>query len=170
MAVRVWVLTDGKAGDEQQCLGVAEALGGMIELRRVKPWAPIVWLMPYGPIDPFEAPGRAGSPIAPPFPDVVIGSGRRAVPYMRHVRRASRRRSFTVFLQDPAAGARTADLRGPNVIATLTPPHRFTVARLAAARAAPDPRLAGLPRPRVAVLAGGPSKHYGFAAEDAAQF
>ena len=29
MAVRVWVLTDGKAGDEQQCLGVAEALGGI---------------------------------------------------------------------------------------------------------------------------------------------
>jgi mitochondrial fission protein ELM1 len=52
----------------------------------------------------------------------------------------------------------------------MTPPHRFTAARLAAARAAPDPRLAGLPRPRVAVLAGGPSKHYRFDAEDAAQF
>jgi uncharacterized protein len=179
VAVRVWVLTDGKAGDEQQCLGVAEALGGTVELRRVKPWAPFVWLMPYGPIDPFEAPGRKGSPIAPPFPDVVIASGRRAVPYVRRVRQASRRRSFTVFLKDPVAGARTADLiwvpehdalRGPNVIATMTPPHRFTAARLAAARAAPDPRLAGLPRPRVAVLAGGPSKHYRFDAEDAAQF
>ena len=101
VAVRLWVLTDGKAGDEQQCLGVAEALGGTVELRRVKPWAPFVWLMPYGPIDPFEAPGREGSPIAPPFPDVVIASGRRAVPYVRHVRRASRRRTFTVFLKDP---------------------------------------------------------------------
>ena len=79
--MRLWVLTDGKAGDEQQCLGVAEALGVAAELRRVKPRAPFVWLMPYGPIDPFEAPGRAGSPIAPPFPDVLdrLGPPRRAL-------------------------------------------------------------------------------------------
>ena len=34
---------------------------------------------------------------------------------------------------------------GANVMATLTSPHPFSPARLAAARAAPDPRLAGLP-------------------------
>jgi uncharacterized protein len=177
--LRVWVLTDGKAGDEQQCLGIAETLGAAAEVRRVRPRAPFWWMTPYGPIDPFEAPSRPGSPIAPPFPDVAIASGRRAVPYVRHVRRASRGLSFTVFLKDPVTGPRTADLiwvpehdalRAPNVIATLTPPHRFSADRLAAARAAPDPRLAALPRPRVAVLVGGPSKHYRFHAEDAARF
>jgi mitochondrial fission protein ELM1 len=177
--LRVWVLTDGKAGDEQQCLGVAEALGGTVEIRRVAPRAPFQWMAPYGPIDPSEAPGRPGSPTAPPFPDVLIASGRRAVPYVRHMKRASKGRVFTVFLKDPVTGTRTADLiwvpehdalRGPNVVTTLTPPHRITPERLAAARAAPDPRLAPLPRPRVAVLAGGPSKHYGFDAEDAARF
>jgi hypothetical protein len=176
--LKIWVLTDGKAGDEQQCLGVAEALGGIVEVRRVRPRAPFVWLAPWGLIDPAEAPGRPGSPIAPPFPDVLIASGRRAVPYVRHVKRVSRG-TFTVFLKDPVTGPRTADLiwvpehdrlRGPNVIATLTPPHRVTPERLARERAAPDARLAALPRPRIVVLAGGPSRHYRFDAEDAARF
>ena len=36
----VWVLTDGKAGDEGQCIGVAERLGVVPEIRRVKPRKP----------------------------------------------------------------------------------------------------------------------------------
>src|SRR4051794_41807304 len=112
--------------------------------------------MPWGPIDPREAPARAASPIAPPFPDLLVASGRRAVPYVRAVKRASGGRTFTVFLKDPRTGAGTADLiwvpaydaiHGPNVIRTLTPPHRVSRERLAAARADPDPRLPGLPPP-----------------------
>jgi hypothetical protein len=38
-----WVLTDGKAGDETQCLAVAEALGLAAECRRVAPRAPWSW-------------------------------------------------------------------------------------------------------------------------------
>ena len=75
-----WVLTDGKAGDEQPCIGVAEALGLSPEIRRVAPRPPFSWLMPWGPIDPREAATRAGSPIAPPVPDLVMATGRRAVP------------------------------------------------------------------------------------------
>jgi mitochondrial fission protein ELM1 len=177
-AVRAWVLTDGKAGDELQCLAIGEALGATPEIRRIAPGAPFSWLTPYGPIDPRERPSQPRSPIAPPFPDLVIASGRRAVPYVRKVKRASGGRAFTVFLKDPVTGPRTADLiwvpehdrlRGPNVIATLTPPHRVTPERLAKARADPDPRLIPLPRPRVAILAGGPSKHYPFRGEDSAR-
>jgi uncharacterized protein len=177
--LRAWIVTDGKAGDELQCLAVAEALGVGPEIRRIAPRVPFWWLTPYGPIDFRDRPGRPGSPIAPPFPDLLIGSGRRAVPYVRKVKRASRGRTYTVFLKDPVTGPRTADLiwvpehdklRAPNVVTTLTPPHRVSPARLAGARADPDPRLAPLPRPRVAVLAGGSSKHYPFHAEDAARF
>jgi mitochondrial fission protein ELM1 len=174
-----WILTDGKAGDELQCLGLAEALGFRPEIRRIRPRAPFTWLMPWGPIDPAERPGAAGSPLAPPFPDLLVASGRRAVPYVRHVKRASGGRTFTVFLKDPRTGARTADLiwvsehdslRGDNVIVTLTPPHRISAERLAAARASPDPRLAPLPHPRVAVLAGGDSRHHRFTQADIAHF
>lgn len=171
----VWILTDGKAGDEAQCLGVVEALGLKPELRRVRPRFPFSWLAPRGPIDPADAPGRAGSPIAPPFPDLAVASGRRTVPYLRALKRASGGRTFTVFLKDPRTGLGAADLiwvpehdrlRGPNVIATLTGPHRISAARLAAARLVPDPRLAGLAEPRVAVLVGGDSRHHRFRPDD----
>jgi uncharacterized protein len=173
-----WVLTDGKAGDEQQCLGVAEALSVVPEVRRVAPRAPFSWLMPWGPIDPREAPTRPGSPIAPPFPDLVVASGRRAVPYVKAVKGVSGGRTFTVILKDPRTGSSAADLiwvpehdrlRGPNVITTLTSPHRVSAERLAAARASPDPRLAGLPAPRIAVLAGGDSRHHRFTEGDIAR-
>lgn len=185
-----WVLTDGKAGDEMQCLGVAQALArdlpsagqfaiSAIEVRRVQPRAPFVWLMPQGGIDPREAPTRPGSPIAPPFPDILIASGRRSVPYMRAVKRASGGQTFTVFLKDPRTGSRTADLiwvadhdrlRGPNVIVTLTAPHRVSQERLADARREPPAPLAALARPRVAVLVGGDSRHHRFLASDIATF
>lgn len=173
--IRSWILTDGKAGDEEQCLAVAEALDLRPEFRRVAPQAPFTWLMPWGPVDPREAPERPQSPIAPPWPDLAIASGRRAVPYLRAVKRGSGGRSFTAFLKDPRTGPRTADfiwapdhdpIAGPNVLKTLTSPHRMSPSRLAAARAAPDPRLAALEAPRLAILVGGPGRHVRFTEAD----
>ena len=173
-SLSAWVLTDGKAGDEQQCLGVIEALGLDAEVRRVAPRPPFSWLMPWGPVDPREGPGRPGSPLAAPLPDLVVASGRRSVPYVRALKRASAR-TFTVILKDPRTGPSAADLiwvpehdplRGDNVLVTLTSPHRLSPERLAAARQNPDPRLASLPGPRVAVLAGGDSRHHRFTEPD----
>ena len=172
------MLTDGKAGDLSQCLGLAEALGLDASIRRVAPRRVFALLAPWGPIDPAEAPGRPSSPLAPPFPDLLIASGRRAVPYVRHLRRASGGCCFTVILKDPRSGPGTADLiwvpehdrlHGPNVIRTLTGPHRVSAARLAAARAQPDPRLAALPEPRLLALIGGDSRHHRYTEADVAR-
>ena len=169
------MLTDGKAGDEQQCLGVAALLSQSPEIRRVAPRTPWVWLMPFGPIDPKDKPNRSGSPISPPFPDCAIASGRRAVPYLRAIKAASKGRTFTVFLKDPRTGAHAADLiwvpehdelHADNVLRTLTPPHRVSKQRIAAARHNPDPRIAGLSSPRIAVVVGGNSKHHRFTDAD----
>lgn len=135
--------------------------------------------MPWGPVDPREGPSRPNSPIAPPFPDLLLASGRRSIPYLRAVKRASVGRTYAVILKDPRTGPRSADLiwapahdglRGPNVLMTLTPPHRLSAVRLARARREGDPRLSALPSPRVAVLAGGPSRHHRFTASDTARF
>jgi mitochondrial fission protein ELM1 len=175
----VWVLTDGKAGDELPCLGVAERLTAAPEIRRVKPRGPFAWLMPRGPIDPREAPERPQSPLAPPFPDIAIASGRRAVAYLRALKQASNGLTFTVFLKDPRTGPGAADLiwvpehdglRAGNVIVTATSPHRLTPERLAAARATPPAAIARAGRPRVAVLVGGDSRHHRFTPADIARF
>jgi mitochondrial fission protein ELM1 len=174
-----WVLTDGKIGDESQCLAITDALGLEPLVRRVAPRPPFSWAMPYGPIDPREAPSRSKSPIAPPFPDLLVASGRRAIAYVRHVKRASGGRTFTVILKDPRTGAGAADfiwaqqhdrLRGENVFVTLTSPHRISAERLEAARKTPPPALAALPAPRAAVLVGGDSRHHRFTEADIARF
>jgi mitochondrial fission protein ELM1 len=177
-SITAWVLTDGKAGDEQQCIGVVEALGATPEIRRVRPRAPYAWLMPWGPMDPREAPDRPGSPLAPPWPDLVVASGRRAAPSLRAIAKASGGRTMTVFLKDPRTGAGAADLiwvpahdrlRGGNVLVTVTPPHRVSAARLARARSSPDARFGHLPEPRVGVLLGGDSRHHRFSPQDVAR-
>lgn len=174
-----WVLTDGKAGDEEQCVGVAERLGLEPERRRVSPRPPFSWLPAFAPIARTDRPEQPGSPLAPPFPmrGLVIASGRRVVPHLRHLRRvwgAGPDAPFTVFLKDPRLDG-AADLvwvpshdrrRGDDVIVTMTSPHRLSPERLAAARAAPVAALASLGRPLVAVLLGGDSRHHRFVAAD----
>ena len=69
----------------------------------------------------------------------------------------------------PKVSAKSADLfwvpehdtlRGANVITTLTSPHSFSQRRLAELRAHVPDDIAGLPRPRVAVMLGGPNGDY----------
>lgn len=174
---RAWVLGSGKIGHEVNCLGVARELGLNPEIREVRPRLLFQGLAPYGPVDPRDRLGRAGGALAAPLPDLVFASGRTTVPYLRHIRRAGRGRIFTVFLQDPRAGLGVADLiwvpehdrlRGDNVMVTLTSPHPLRPGVLKAARADIDPRLAGLPEPRVAMVLGGHSGSHRFEAADVA--
>lgn len=172
---KIWILSDGKAGDESQCLGVAEQLGADIEIRRIAPRAPWRWLMPFGPHDPRERRGVAGGPISGPLPDLVIASGRKTVPYLRALKRLRGTRPFTVYLKDPRTGSRAADfvwapdhdrVSGGNVLKTVTSPHRVTPEKLRQALADVTPEIARLPRPRVAVLVGGNSRHHSFLPQD----
>ena len=165
--IPAWIVTDGKAGDEEQCLAVAAASGLAAEIRRVAPRAPWCWAMPWGPVDPRERPGLEGGPLRGPLPGLAIGSGRRAVASLRALRRVSGGRVFTAFLKDPRVAPGTFDfvwapshdrVRGRNVLLTPTSPHRISVAALAQARSHPDPRLAAVRRPRVAVLVGGQAR------------
>lgn len=176
--VSAWIITDGKAGDIAPCLGLAEALGVTADLRQVAPRAPWVWAMPWGPIDPREAPDRPGSPIARPFPGLAIAAGRRSVAYLRHVKRASRGQTLTVMMRDPRTGTNAADLiwvpehdplRGANVMVTPTSPHRVSRSRIDAARSAPPAELAALGGTRAAVLLGGDSRHHTFNDTDMAR-
>ncbi|MDO8288766.1 MAG: mitochondrial fission ELM1 family protein [Parvibaculum sp.] len=159
-----WVLTNGMAGFETQGIGIADALGLTPVVKRVTPPAPYRWLAPHGPAAP-------DANIKAPWPDLLIASGRQSIPYARMIKRASKGKTFVVILQNPRVSPAQFDLvwapahdelTGPNVISTLVSPHRLTRERLRDEAAIWEPKLAHLPRPRVAVLVGGKNAIYDF--------
>ena len=159
-----WVLTNGMAGFETQGIGIADALGLTPVIKRVTPPAPYRWLAPHGPAAP-------DANIKAPWPDILIASGRQSIPYTRMIKRASKGKTFVVILQNPRVNPNQFDLvwapahdelTGPNVISTLVSPHRLTRERLRDEAAIWEPKLAHLPRPRVAVLVGGKNAIYDF--------
>lgn len=170
----LWILTDGKAGDELPLTGLAQALGLEPKLRRVAPRRAFSLLMPHGPIDPREAEDKLGSPLAPPYPDICLATGRRAVAYLRRLKRLSPG-TLTVFLKDPRTQRHGADLlvmqvhdrpKDPHVLCTVTGPNRINLSVLDAIRADPPEDLRMLKRPRIAVLVGGDSRHHRFTNHD----
>lgn len=177
---RAWIISDGKAGHEIQMLGVAEALGVAAEVKRIaEPGAISKLTAPYGRPPRAAHFGASGSNFAPPWPDIAFATGRLTTPYIRALKRRAGMKTFTVILLDPKTGPRSADLfwvpehdarRGANVVTTLTSPHRYGPARLAKLRADMPAAIAALPRPRVAVLIGGPNGDYRYGPGDLTRF
>ncbi len=168
---RAWLITDGKAGMDVQAVGVADALGLVAERKVVAPTGPWKWTAPWGPADPKSGFGKVGGDFGPPWPDIAIATGRMSIPFIRALKRKAGLVTYTIVLQDPKTGCRTADmiwvpehdrLRGPNVVTTLTSPHSFTRERLSTLRSRVPAAIAALPGPRVAVVLGGKNGVYKF--------
>lgn len=165
-----WVVTDGNAGMENQCLGLAEAMGVTPHVKRIKLRAPWEWLPPrLGMLaNPLAGLDARGDQLAPPWPDVLIATGRRTVAVSAAIRRLNSK-TITVQIQNPHYPVSAFDLvvtpahdrlRGPNIITTAGALHRVTRARLDEAAQEFCGALAHLPRPLVAVLIGGANRAY----------
>jgi uncharacterized protein len=159
-----WVLTDGKPGMENQCLGLAEALGLDPKVKRVTSRFPWRFLPPQFWFNALWAPGPKGDILSPPWPDLLIGSGRQSVALSIAIKRLCGDRIFTVQIQNPVIDSRKFDLvatprhdglTGENVIVTEGALHRITPERLTSEGELFKDRLAGLGHPRIAVLIGG---------------
>jgi hypothetical protein len=170
-----WILSDGKQGHLSPMIGVTEALGIAYEIKNVPRLRPIDHLS--NSIMALLRRPAIHLPLTPPYPELCIASGRRTVRYLRSVKKASPE-TFCVYFMDPRSARSGADvvvaqhhdgLSGGNVVQILTAPHRFSEERLS--RACQDARaeLAALPRPRIAVLIGGDSRHHRFRREDVAR-
>ncbi len=176
--LRAWLITDAKTGSDRQAEGVAHSLGCVADLKHAKPSLIYGMMAPYGWPDPLERFGEPDSRFAPPWPDLAIAVGRRSAPYVRALKRAAGGQTFTVFILDPRAGTGIADLicvpehdalRGANVFTTPTSPHPFGARRLRDLRADVALDIAALPRPRIAVMLGGRSRHYPYSDADHAR-
>jgi mitochondrial fission protein ELM1 len=113
---------------------------------------------------------RRSSALAPPWPDLVIASGRRSAPVARWIRKQSAGRTRLAHIGRPWAPLGCFDLvvttpqyglpQRPNVLHNALPIIRADAPRLAEARARWAPRLAAFPRPLVSLLVGGDSPPY----------
>ncbi len=162
-----WIVSDGKAGMEVQCRGLAEALGFDPVVKRITVRWPWRWLPPLLISDPLVRIDPAADSLDPPWPDLLIASGRQTVALSIAMRRQSGGRTFTVQVQNPAVDPTNFDvvvaprhdrLSGPNVVVTTGGLNLVTESRLATAVAQFGAGYAHLPHPRVAVLIGGNSK------------
>lgn len=163
------VVEEGLIGTENQCLGVAQALGVIPEIRRIRlrePWRSF---------SPWLGGAQSWSfrpPLCPPWPDILIASGRKSIAASLYVKKKAGGKVFTVQIQDPRIDPKRFDLvavpahdptRGDNVVVTTAAPNLITEQRLEEA-CHRFSFLMGLPRPRVAVLIGGSTKVFSLTA------
>lgn len=168
----VWLLMGNRAGDNSQVLGLGEALGWPLEEKHfVYTSYEKAVNLPWG-AHLLGVVRDRSSPIEPPWPDLVISAGRKNEPIARYVRKVADKPVRLVHVGRPWARVETWDLvvttpqyrlpDAPNVLHNDTPLHRVTRERLDRAADAWRDRVAHLPRPYVAVLAGGNSGPYPF--------
>ncbi|MFT6772923.1 MAG: mitochondrial fission protein ELM1 [Paracoccaceae bacterium] len=165
------VVTDGRPGNENPALGLAEALarrtGAEIVPHRIRlrPWlAPlpaVIWASPGGFGWPFSGLADGAEGLHDPA-DLVIGAGRRAAPIVAALRSVD---TATIQLLSPQMPTGRFDavvapehdrLTGNNVIASLGSLTRLSPAAVAEAAFALPPAWTPT-APCVAVLIGGPS-------------
>ena len=171
--LRIWAVTDGRAGIEAQALGLAEAVVKLTPAEIIQ--KRITWprWMRRAPTQLIPASrgllATGGADLSPPWPDLWIGNGRASIPLSIGVRRWSCATSFVVQLQDPLRPAQLFDLVAPpnhdgltgaNVFGLTGTPHRVTPERLAVELAAFRAGFDAFTRPHVVVLIGGRSKAF----------
>ncbi len=168
----IWVLTDGRAGNRSQCLGVAYQLGLAYQVKELD----------YGPLAalPNELLGaslagltgdsRAG--LSPPWPDLVIAAGRRTAPVARKIGRLGGGGCFLAQIMHPGAGAGDFGLiaqprhdrggDGANVLSITGAPHPLTAERLEQEAERWRGRFDDLPKPWIALIVGGSTRRRNF--------
>jgi len=165
---RIWVLLGQRRGDNNQLLALAEALETPFETRTLKYrrwWALCLRLFPQRPALVTRS---SRDYLQPPWPDVVIGIGRRSVAVARWIKRMSGGRTKLVRVGNPRTSPALYDL------VITTPQYPVPRARnvlklpLSMDRHSSPPKLTDserawleeLPRPHLLVSLGGKTRYW----------
>ena len=171
---RIWVLLGHRKGDNNQLLALAKALGLPFEtrslhynmLRRLSPR-----LLGSGLASVHR---EARKRLEPPWPELVLGVGRRSVPVARYIREQSGGRTKIVRLGNPSLEANHFDLvittpqyhvpPAPNVLhlpVTIVGAHSDT-------KMTDEERsfFGALPRPHRLMVLGGPNRYWNLRSDE----
>lgn len=170
MTKTCWVVCDeGKVGTQNQCVGLAEALG--FQNPTLKPILPrFPWRYLPARLWPFPLHGlRRETALSPPWPDLIVAAGRASVAPTAAIRRLTQGKTQVIQLQNPRINPGAFDaviapyhdhLKGPTVLETKGALHRVTPARLESEYLKFKAQLDNLPRPFTTVLLGGTNGCY----------
>ena len=166
-----WILQSPHSGDNTQLRALAAALGWPAEVKR------LAYRRREGLLRFLGLPTLAGidvkasSPLGPPWPDLVICSGRGAEAVSFWLRKRNPKLRI-VFVGTPWSGLDRFDLvittpqyrlpKASNVLHLTLPLHDVAPGRIAAEARRWEARLGHLPRPFTTVLVGGSSGPYLF--------
>jgi mitochondrial fission protein ELM1 len=168
----VWLLLGHKAGDNTQVLALARALDWPSESKHMvyRSWELLTNRLLGITLQGINR--RRSSTLSPPWPDLVITSGRRNEPVARWIRKQSGNSTKLVHIGRPWTPLETFDLivttpqyqlpDQRNILHNDLPLHGITREQLADSRRAWAGRFEHLPRPWIAVLVGGNSGPFVF--------
>ncbi|GEM_PF-98368 len=171
---RIWLLQSHNIGDNNQTLALAESLGHPYETKRIVrrhkglisrlAWKQLLGVTLAG-IDRSRS-----SPLAPPWPELVISASRTSEMVARWIARRSGGHTRLVHLGSPKGPLEAFDLiiatpqhplpERSNILVIDLPLHRISPERLHKAAAEWRPAFSHLKRPYTAVLVGGNSGEF----------
>ena len=178
--LRIWAVSDGRAGIRNQVLGLAEAAQQRLETvgrpavveERIIRYKPIFERLPtLLKFNPLAMLSTDSDLISPPWPDIWIAAGRASLPFSSKIRQWSSGHSFVVQCQNPRHRLSDFDLviaplhdglEADKAFSMIGATHRITPERLSQEKAQWLDRLTTLKGPRVCVLIGGASKTHSF--------
>ena len=173
----VWLLTDDRAGNVNQLLGIAEALGYPFECKEIRydKWVKLPNFIRGKSLLGLDQ--KTAENIKAPWPDFVLSAGRRSFPVARYIRKMSGNRTKIIQLMNPGkAGFSEADLvvlpahdthakTQKNVLVVTGTPHRVSRSRLREEKRVWEKVFERYTKKRISVIVGGATKNNPFTSE-----
>lgn len=165
---RIWLLLGHRRGDNNQMLALAERLRLPFETRSLRYrnlWPLLLRLFP---MRPFLLTKATRQRLQPPWPDLVIGIGRRSVAVARWIKKMSGGRARIVRLGDPRAKPKLFDLVITTPQYPVVPDDNVLMLPVSMGRYGNPPApteeetawLRALPRPHLLVSVGGTTRYW----------
>ncbi|MBI1328216.1 MAG: nucleoside-diphosphate sugar epimerase [Alphaproteobacteria bacterium] len=166
----IWVLVDDRAGNTNQAIGVAEALGELYSLKNICYTPRADWPNSIRGNSLLGVDRKRTDRFSPPWPDLVIAAGRKLAPVARHIKKKSGGKAKLVHIMWPGRPAGGFDLIAlpqhdkrhlhSRIFRTLGAPGRVTPGVLAQAATLWQKTLeqSAPPGPYISVLLGGNTK------------
>jgi len=164
-------MTEGFAGMENQCLGLAKALNLKFTFKKVSlpfPWKYLPAHLCFPSLSSVQVNAES---INPPWPKILISCGRMGAIISRVMKKIGKEQIFSIHIQNPKINLKNFDLvviprhdgiTGENVLLSNGALHHITPKLLEKNKMDFDQRFSILPKPIIGVLIGGSSKSYKF--------